>query len=72
MKCQICEKPLNDKESNVIFVCICMRCFGFMEKSDVRQAEEMVNLSNKITEMTYTMKKIKEFSTNLLERYEGD
>lgn len=69
MKCHICEKPLTDTDSNMVFVCICVKCLGFMEKSDVRQAEEMVNLTNKISELTYTMTKIKDFSTNLLKRY---
>jgi hypothetical protein len=88
MKCHICGEPLTDTEENVLkevkmagkgqvsivyrFVCICMRCYGFIEKSDVRKAEEMVNLTNKISELTYTMTKIKDFSTNLLARYEGE
>ncbi len=70
MKCRICDKVLTDTEENVVFVCICMKCFGFMEKSEVRQAEEMVNYNNKISELTYTIKKIKEQAANLLKRYD--
>jgi hypothetical protein len=78
MKCYICSVVLTATEENAVFVCICKRCLGFVEKSDVRKAEEMANLSNKNTELVNALNKIKKsvskIAADMLERaayYDG-